>query len=57
MCTLLNIDRRNMIFVVKMKIQIIFDKIIFLILLGIKMSHQTTRIYGGTEAIERKMIQ
>ena len=40
-----------------MKIQIIFDKIIFLILLGIKMSHQTTRIYGGTEAIERKMIQ
>ena len=33
------------------------NKIIFLILIGIKISYQTKRIFGGIKAEKRKIIQ
>ena len=40
-----------------MKIQNVLNKILFLILIGIKISYQTKRIFGGNKAEERKIIQ
>ena len=40
-----------------MKIQNDLNKILFLILIGIKISYQTKRIFGGNEAEDRKIIQ
>ena len=43
-----------MIFVARFKM--ILNDILFLILLGTKLSHQRNKIYGGIPAIERKII-
>ena len=40
-----------------MKIQNVLNKILFLILIGIKISYQTKRIFGGMKAEKRKIIQ
>ena len=48
--------QRNLIIITMLKIQIILNEILLLILLEIKISHQSNRIYGGIPAIERKII-
>ena len=40
-----------------MNVEIVLNKILFLILIGIKISYQTKRIFGGNKAEERKIIQ
>ena len=39
-----------------MNVEIVLNKVIFFILMGIKLSSQTKRIFGGIEADERKII-
>ena len=40
-----------------MNIENVLHKIMFFILIGIKLSSQTKRIFGGNKAEERKIIQ